>query len=95
MEKLYTQTKARYVTGQLEKGEEGTLHYQIFVNYKNSIRATCLKKFDSKLHIKVVNRDNGAGDYCNKVDTRVDGPWTFGEKPIRRNNKVDWEEIYN
>lgn len=28
-----------------------------------------------------------------KTDTRLDGPWEFGEKPIRRNNKTDWEEV--
>lgn len=28
-----------------------------------------------------------------KEETRVDGPWEFGEKPVRRNNKMDWEEV--
>lgn len=28
-----------------------------------------------------------------KEDTRVDGPYQFGKKPIQRNNKQDWEEI--
>lgn len=28
-----------------------------------------------------------------KSETRVDGPWEFGEKPVRRNNKTDWEEV--
>lgn len=29
-----------------------------------------------------------------KEDTRVAGPWEFGVKPLQRNNKVDWEEIW-
>lgn len=28
-----------------------------------------------------------------KEDTRVEGPFTFGEKPLNRNNKTDWEEV--
>jgi hypothetical protein len=28
-----------------------------------------------------------------KEDSRIDGPWEFGEKPVRRNNKTDWEEV--
>ena len=27
--------------------------------------------------------------YCEKDDTRVAGPWTFGEIPLRMNNKED------
>jgi len=27
-----------------------------------------------------------------KEDTRVEGPWEFGNKPVRRNAKVDWDE---
>jgi len=28
-----------------------------------------------------------------KEDTRVDGPWEFGEKPVRRNTKQDWDVV--
>ena len=33
--------------------------------------------------------NNGADDYCNKEDTRVEGPWSFGVKPARLNKKGD------
>lgn len=33
--------------------------------------------------------NNGADDYCNKEDTRVEGPWTFGVKPARLNKAGD------
>ena len=29
-----------------------------------------------------------------KEDTRVQGPWEYGTKPIQRNSKTDWEEVY-
>lgn len=28
-----------------------------------------------------------------KEDTRVAGPWEFGERPIRRNNATDWAMV--
>lgn len=28
-----------------------------------------------------------------KEETRLEGPFEFGEKPVRRNNKQDWEEV--
>lgn len=28
-----------------------------------------------------------------KEDTRLDGPWEFGIKPVKRNSKEDWEEV--
>ena len=37
----------------------------------------------------MIRINNGADDYCNKEDTRVDGPWTFGIKPARLNKKGD------
>lgn len=27
-----------------------------------------------------------------KQETRVDGPWEFGTKPVQRNNATDWAE---
>ena len=47
-----------------------------------------------KIHVEPVRRDNGIFDYCSKEDTRLEGPWEFGTKPVRRNNKDDWEAIF-
>ena len=87
-------SKAVYVCGQLEKGKEGTVHLQFFIQCKDKIRATALKKICSKAHFEVVRVDNGAGEYCMKEDTRVEGPWEFGIKKVKRNNKKDWERVY-
>ena len=45
-------------------------------------------------HCEPVQVDNGAAKYCMKEDTRVQGPWEYGTKPIQRNSKTDWEEVY-
>ena len=33
--------------------------------------------------------NNGADDYCNKEETRVEGQWSFGQKPARLNKAGD------
>lgn len=87
--------KAKYTCGQLEQGENGTIHIQFFANFGKSVRMAAIKKFWNKLHCEPVVINNGADDYCMKDDTRIDGPWTFGERPVKRNSKHDWEKIYN
>lgn len=29
-----------------------------------------------------------------KEETRVEGPWEFGIRPVRRNSKTDWERVF-
>lgn len=61
---------------------------------KKNGRASLLKKMDKRLHIEIVKVNNGADAYCMKEETRVEGPWEFGIKPVQRNSKADWEEVY-
>lgn len=92
---MWTASKATYCCGQLEAGAEGTPHLQIFLNFKEPKRCAAIKKIDNKLHIDVVSVNNGADAYCMKEDTRVEGPWEFGTKPVRRNNKTDWQQVWD
>lgn len=46
------------------------------------------------MHCEPVKRNNGADDYCMKEETRIDGPWEFGTRPIRRASKTDWNFIW-
>jgi hypothetical protein len=82
---------AEYVTGQVEKGKEnGTIHLQFFLQFKKpGKRVTALKKHCKLAHFEVVKINNGADEYCNKEDTRQEGPWTFGVRPARLNKKGD------
>ena len=84
---------AVYVNGQLEKGESGTVHIQAFVSLKKYARLSAMKKKDSSAHFEPVKQDNGASKYCLKEDTRVDGPWEFGKRPVNRASKEDWDAI--
>lgn len=57
-------------------------------------RAAVFKKLDNKLHIDIVKKNNGADAYCMKEDTRIEGPFEFGIKPVKRNDKNDWDRVY-
>lgn len=92
LEKWSQLKSVKYVCGQLEKGAEGTRHIQYFVNLVEPQRMSYLKKHCGKSHYEPVKINNGAHTYCMKEDTRLEGPWEFGTKPVQRNNKVDWEE---
>lgn len=79
---MYETLGAGYVCGQLEQGAEGTRHIQWYAWFKKPVRASKIKKLDGTVHIEIVKRDNGAGDYCMKEDTRLEGPFEFGTKPV-------------
>jgi len=49
-------------------------------------------KFDKIASFRKVGIDNRP-DYAIKEESRVVGPWEAGEKPLKRNDKDDWEEI--
>lgn len=59
----------------------------------NAVRITALQKVDRQAHYEKVKMDTAAQRYVMKEDTRIDGPYEYGEKPIQRNNKHDWEEV--
>lgn len=80
---------AKFVTGQIEQGKEGTQHIQYFIHFSEKCTVTRLKKFCNKSHFSLVRFNNGADEYTNKEDTRVAGPWTFGIRPPRNNKKGD------
>jgi len=94
IEMMYQKTKAVYACGQLEKGKEGTYHIQAYFNYSNTKALGGLTKYDKKIHGEKVKVDNGADKYCMKEDTRVEGPWEFGTKPVQRNDKKDWDRVW-
>jgi len=63
---------------QLEKGDEGTLHYQGVIYVKNPI--VMPKHICKKIHWERCKSWHAALKYVGKKETRVKGPWSFGVK---------------
>jgi len=76
--------RAKFCTWQLETGEQGTPHLQGYCIFEKSTRLSALKKLLPTAHWE---RRQGtheqAVEYCNKIDTRQQGPWTYGTAPAQ------------
>lgn len=87
-----------WVRGQQESGDaSGYVHWQFMVATKAKTSLAALKKILGRgfgeLHAEL-SRSEAANEYVCKESTRVAGPWEHGAKPIRRNSKVDWEDVW-
>lgn len=64
------------------------------MNFKKPTRAAVFKRFDKRIHYEKVSRtEDKAAGYCLKEETRLEGPFEFGIKPVRRSSKADWDEV--
>jgi len=81
--------------GQLEKGSNGTPHYQFFIAYTSQRRRSQLSKDFPRCFIEKANSPLDAWDYCTKLDTREPGtnPLTFGIPPVKRTSKADVKRL--
>ena len=80
----------RYSYGvfQLERGgKTGYKHYQLYIENKNKIRFSTLKKLIPYAHIEDrTGTKKQAFDYCTKEKTRLHGPFEFGTRPDFNDN---------
>lgn len=77
-----------YATWQLEIGEEGTEHYQFFVVFKKQTYFSSVKKLFPDAHMEVAYDPCAARVYCQKEDSRIEGPFELGVfvPPVDKNN---------
>lgn len=71
----------KYFMFQRERGnEKGTEHFQIFIIFSCAKRFSTMKRLFEKAHIEKCKGSNvQCRDYCSKSDTRVSGPYEFGD----------------
>jgi len=60
------------VEGQKEVGEEGTIHYQLYVDTKQQVRFSAVKKAFPRAHIEVAKNPQALRAYVHKEETRVE-----------------------
>lgn len=83
-----------YIRGQLEQGEGGFLHWQIVVSCERSRRLAWVRKTFGPFHAEL-SRSSAADEYVWKEATRVEGTqFEIGTKSIRRNERRDWEQVW-
>lgn len=84
-----------YIKGQLEIGAGGFTHWQIVANCDRSRRLSWMRSTFGSVHCELT-RSDAALEYVWKEDTRVDGTqFEFGQQPIQRNAKRDWDDIWS
>lgn len=82
-----------YITGQLETGRSGFVHWQIMVYYRKKVTLTRVRETFGDVHAEITKSEK-AREYCLKEETRVPGTqFELGSRPVNRNNKTDWENV--
>jgi len=76
----------RFLFFQLEQGEEQTPHVQGYVEFKRSLRFNRVKALVSPRAHFERSRGSSADNiaYCSKSDTRIEGPWSYGEPASKK-----------
>lgn len=70
---------ARYAVYQIERGEQGTLHAQGYIELSKPKRLAAMKAMLPGAHFEVRRGTREqARDYCMKADTRIEGPFEHG-----------------
>lgn len=84
----------KFLTGQTERGESGTPHFQFVAWFANQTRGSALKKMLPEAHFEICKgTPEQAVAYCTKEDTRIGDVFKFGEYPFKLNSKTDWETV--
>lgn len=69
-----------YAVWQLERGSNGNLHYQGYVEFKTNKRPSACEHLIQGCHWeRRMGTASEARAYCMKEDSRVLGPWEFGQ----------------
>lgn len=79
IERLTDDPKVRYAIFQREQGENGTIHFQGYLELTRSQRMSYVKRLIPRAHweSRIGTRDQ-ARDYARKEETRIEGPWECG-----------------
>ncbi|AWB36049.1 master replication initiator protein [Sophora yellow stunt virus] len=79
----------KYMVYQLEEGENGTRHFQGYVEMKKRTTLNQMKRLFPTAHLeKRKGTQSEARAYCMKQDSRVEGPWEYGEFKITIEDKL-------
>lgn len=76
-------TQLVYGVCQLEQGKDSEdPHIQIYLEFKNVVKFSTLQNWtgtDNHWELRKAKKGENPRDYCMKKETRIDGPWEFGQ----------------
>jgi hypothetical protein len=80
---------------QLEQGEQGTKHHQIYMSFKDAKSFTTIKRYFPTAHIEEMEgTPQQAFAYCIKKESRIGEPKSWGEIP-KQGERTDIQKIYD
>lgn len=83
----------RGVMGQLERGGGGRVHLQIYIELKRAFRLAGLNRLQKAHWERRRGSREQCMEYCRKDDTRIAGPWQFGQWELRPGRRSDLEAV--
>lgn len=87
-------TTAYFSVWQKEKAASGKIHIQGYIKFEKPIRLAGLKKALGNVHAEPAKgSDEQCITYCSKEDTRIEGPFTYGQNKEER-QRTDLKRIY-
>ncbi len=85
----------RYAVFQLERGRNGTDHFQGYmVMLKQTRNSWLINNIAIGHYEKMLGSPQQASDYCKKGDTRIAGPWEFGDVPKGQGARSDIAQLF-
>jgi hypothetical protein len=73
-----------YTVGQVERcPDTGNLHWQLYCYTRTKLSVKVFKKRYPKVHFEVARNPDAARNYGQKEETRVAGPFEWGEAPAQ------------
>lgn len=81
---------ARYAVYQEEMGENGTRHLQGYIEMNEPVRFSHFNEWLGGAHFeKAKGTSQQCTDYCTKEDTRIGGPYVFGQPNVKQGTRSD------
>lgn len=90
---LYDAGIIEYATWQLEVGDEGNEHHQAYVQFKKQTRFAQIKKLFPRAHLQLCIDPSAARAYCQKKESRLDGPFEVGIWIEPKDKSAVWKHI--
>lgn len=75
--------RVRYAVWQLERGEQGTNHFQGYLRLKRAASFNAVRNLlPEGTHIEIARNPIAAEHYCRKEDSRIGGPFVHDQRDV-------------